>query len=196
MGRRTVRKVGEKNGYLEVLEVIPQNTAGRHVNVKVKCHKCGSESIKASPIFRKSKSCGCDRHKPSPGKTMGPKTMPWQLAEGEAARNSLILRYKRSAKNKGISFELSDRQLSMLFKSSCRYCGRKETHVVKGQGMSSGDYPYVGIDRLDSSLGYTKENTVPCCWTCNMMKNTLSESDFIEHVRKIYYNNAVKLDDE
>jgi hypothetical protein len=189
MGRPSVRFVGERSGYLEVLEVIPQNTTGRHVQVKVKCHKCHSITEKASGIFIKSKSCGCDRHNPGEGKSLGAKTMPWQLPKGEAARRTLVSRYKRSAKDKGVSFSLSDDELSTLFKSPCRYCGRSETHTCKGLGESSGDYSYVGIDRVNTFKGYTTENTVPCCWTCNMMKNTLSEEDFLGHVRLIYERN-------
>jgi hypothetical protein len=186
MGRPTVRFIGERKGYLEVLEVIPQNTKGRHVQVKVKCHKCGSVTEKSSVVFNKSKSCGCDRQNPGEGKVMGAKTMPWQLPSGEAARRLLISRYKRSAKKKGVAFTLTDEELSVLFKSPCRYCGRAETHTCKGLGKSSGDYSYVGIDRIDTFEGYTPENTTPCCWTCNMMKNTLSEEDFLEHIRLIY----------
>jgi len=188
MGRPSVRFVGEKNGYLEVLEVIPQNTAGRHVQLRLKCHKCGNEIERSSVIFRKAKSCGCDRNVAREGKSFGAKTMPWQLPKGEAARRLLVSRYKRSAKRKGIDFTLSDDDLRKLFKSPCRYCGRSETNTCKGLGKTSGDYDYVGIDRINPFKGYTKSNTAPCCWTCNMMKNTLTEESFLEHIKLIYKN--------
>lgn len=35
-----------------------------------------------------------------------------------------------------------------------------------------------GIDRLNSLLGYIKGNYVPCCYTCNMMKNLNSQEVF------------------
>lgn len=39
--------------------------------------------------------------------------------------------------------------------------------------------PANGVDRVDSSRGYDKENIVPCCKICNRSKSDMSESDFI-----------------
>jgi hypothetical protein len=126
---------------------------------------------------------------------MGPETMPWQLPKGEAAKRLLVLRYKRSAKNKGLSFELSDEDLENLFKGKCNYCGQSETNICKGLGKTSGDYSYVGLDRVDPVLGYTKENVVSCCWLCNTMKNTLSEDFFLQHIAKIFYHKGLPLNE-
>ena len=39
--------------------------------------------------------------------------------------------------------------------------------------------PYqVSIDRINSNLGYTEENTVLCCQAINYMKNDYSLKDF------------------
>lgn len=43
-----------------------------------------------------------------------------------------------------------------------------------------------GIDRIDSSKGYNKENCVPCCFLCNKMKSNLYYKDFLHHIGKIY----------
>ena len=123
MGRRTVRFIGERRGHLEVLEVLPQNKGGRHVQLKLLCHACGAETTQSSVVFSKSKSCGCERYKAGPGKSMGPKTMPWQLPKGEAAKRLLIGRYKRSARTKNLDFSLQEDTLDTLFKSPCAYCG-------------------------------------------------------------------------
>ena len=45
---------------------------------------------------------------------------------------------------------------------------------------------YNGIDRLDNSKGYEKENTVTCCGICNKMKLTLTLKEFIEQCSQIY----------
>ena len=45
-----------------------------------------------------------------------------------------------------------------------------------------------GIDRIDSNIGYIKENCVSCCWTCNKMKNNFSQKEFLEKINKIYCN--------
>lgn len=43
-----------------------------------------------------------------------------------------------------------------------------------------------GIDRVDNNKGYTLNNCVPCCKTCNQAKHRLSQEYFIEWVEKIY----------
>ena len=47
------------------------------------------------------------------------------------------------------------------------------------------DEPLNGLDRIDSSGGYTDLNTVPCCATCNAMKGSLDVDVFIAKVREI-----------
>lgn len=196
MGRPTTRYVGERRGYLEVLSIIPQNKGGRHVQLELLCHACGGKTTQSSVVFRKAKSCGCERNKPDVGKPPLTKKMPWQLPKGEAARRLLINRYKRSAKSKGLVFELTEEELSVLFKSPCNYCGQSETNLCKGLGKTSGDYSYVGIDRVDPSLGYVLNNVAPCCWVCNMMKNTLEEQFFLSHITKIHNYRRLKLVDK
>jgi hypothetical protein len=42
-----------------------------------------------------------------------------------------------------------------------------------------------GIDRLVNDGGYSAENSVPCCWTCNRMKSDMSAADFLRLCRAI-----------
>ena len=49
----------------------------------------------------------------------------------------------------------------------CLYCGVLDPAHLNG------------IDRLDNATGYLPDNCVPCCWTCNMMKNTLDPKTFV-----------------
>jgi hypothetical protein len=46
-------------------------------------------------------------------------------------------------------------------------------------------YYYNGLDRIDSSKGYTRDNVEPCCVICNTMKWTLSKKDFLKHIALI-----------
>ena len=57
----------------------------------------------------------------------------------------------------------------------CVYCGF---------APSESD-PLNGLDRVDSALGYTASNTVPCCATCNAMKGPLHVDVFVHNVRRI-----------
>jgi hypothetical protein len=83
--------------------------------------------------------------------------------------------YKRSARRKGRRFSLSKEQFAKLVTKKCHYCGDQEL-----------DKNLVGIDRIDSSIGYLPENCVPCCERCNKMKMETSFEEFLFRIYKIY----------
>lgn len=41
------------------------------------------------------------------------------------------------------------------------------------------------VDRDDNTLGYTIDNTVPCCQVCNFTKHSSSREDFKERMRRV-----------
>jgi 5-methylcytosine-specific restriction endonuclease McrA len=98
---------------------------------------------------------------------------------------SAMSAYRRHAVNRAISFELSLLQFYALSKSICFYCGEEPSNLCRR-------YTYNGIDRLDSKLGYTMNNVVPCCKRCNISKASMSVEEFKSHVYKIYLNWASK----
>lgn len=55
-------------------------------------------------------------------------------------------------------------------------------------GFYCGEENANGIDRVDSTKHYTKENCVPCCFICNRMKNKYSINVFLEKIKQIYHN--------
>ena len=58
--------------------------------------------------------------------------------------------------------------------------------ITKGRG-NNGDYIYNGIDRLDNSVGYTKENCVPCYKMCNYAKNKFTMEEFLIWINRVYH---------
>lgn len=66
---------------------------------------------------------------------------------------------KRAAKDKNLGFDISREEHLILLSSSCTYCG--------GPLNNTGH----GLDRMDSFKGYTTDNVVPCCYSCNRIKN-------------------------
>ena len=108
-----------------------------------------------------------------------------KLPRGQAALNNLYGLTKRNAIKGGKEWELSKTKFAELTKQNCTYCGVKPEQK-HGFSYLNGYYFYNGLDRIDSSLGYTIENVVPCCGNCNRAKNTLSVSEFIGLIRRIY----------
>lgn len=85
-----------------------------------------------------------------------------------------LLSYTSRCKRNGTEFLLSDLEFSNMTSMPCYYCGDKNE--------------YVGIDRVDNTLGYCLSNTVPCCKWCNTMKLYYSKEEFVEKCKKIANN--------
>lgn len=98
--------------------------------------------------------------------------------------------YSRNARNRDIDFLLTKDQVSSLIFLPCVYCGEvgsMQTARVGGNCIGEG-IPHNGIDRVNSSLPYTKENCVSCCKFCNHAKNSRSVEDYISWAKAIYQN--------
>jgi hypothetical protein len=186
MGRKSSRQVGQVFGGLEILEILPSEGSGTHAKLRCRCHYCGSETIKSSGSISRRNSCGCQQRNSSEWKSVGPQTKPWQLPSGRSAKNNLMYQYKRGAKKRNLSYELTDEEFDELIVGDCHYCGDETPATAMGQGKTSGDFKYTGIDRLDNTKGYVRYNCVSCCWRCNNMKGKSSEGEFISQIKKIY----------
>lgn len=64
------------------------------------------------------------------------------------------------AERRGLEWGLDADEYGRLAVMPCAYCGWPLTPTG------------VGLDRIDSTLGYIPSNVVPCCWECNQAKNT------------------------
>ena len=74
--------------------------------------------------------------------------------------------------------------------NKCYYCNcliqwEPFTKKLESNTIASRAYQ---LDRKNSNLGYTKENCVVCCWSCNRMKSNLSDKEFIDICSKITHN--------
>ena len=92
--------------------------------------------------------------------------------------------YRRSAKKRNLPFELSKQEFRILTKQFCWYCGLEPTNMFRDHGCRN-FYLSNGVDRVDNSKGYTWENCITACKTCNRMKSDLSGEQFIAKVRRI-----------
>lgn len=83
-----------------------------------------------------------------------------------------------SAKKRGFDFFLSREDFLKITSQPCFYCNQFSSNYK--------NIPYVGIDRVDPTLGYEVSNVVPCCKRCNQSKLDFSLIDFITQIKKIY----------
>lgn len=175
-----IDETGNQYGRLTVIGRAPNEVVDGTMYTMWRCRcECGQELVVASGRLRGGIVTGCGCRHPLP--------------EGEAAFNALYARWKHRAKKKGLSFSLTREQLFELSKSNCFYCGAAPAQV-RSNPHGNGSFVYNGLDRLDNSQGYTPENVVPCCGTCNHAKATLSVDEFRDLVRRIYEHWASKED--
>lgn len=137
---------------------------------------CGTErAVHGAHLRRKrSKSCGC--YQRSTAKRLR------QLPDGEGAARQLYRGYKHTAGWKNREFSLSLEDFKKLAKGVCYYCGVPPSQILlrkhNGGKTFGTPYKYNGVDRLDSSKGYTLDNCVPCCGIHNKMKLAMSPHEF------------------
>ncbi|MFH2018621.1 MAG: hypothetical protein ABII98_01375, partial [bacterium] len=104
-----------------------------------------------------TKSCGCLR----------------KIEKGEANFNKLYSGYKNSAQKRGLAFLLSKDEFRKIIGENCSYCGIEPKQKLNRR-FSNGEYLFNGIDRRDNLLGYTKKNSLPCCFVCNRAKGDMT----------------------
>lgn len=169
---RTIKiPVGTKINHLTLLE--RRNailSSGRQVVTGLFRCDCGNEKeiVLCNVTSHKQKACGC-------------KAQPLKLPEGESAFNHVLREYKNGAAKQDRCFELATNEFRALTQGNCLYCGSapsKTYSLRRGNGL----FTYNGVDRVDNTKGYTVENCVSCCNTCNIMKGRLSQEKFTQQI--------------
>jgi len=192
MGSFLDRK-GKKYGKLLVINHYGKDNRNFYL-WNCKCD-CGNTKVVVGSNLSsgKSKSCGCLRIE-----FLTKKGNQFGLYED---RQNAMLKVQYShlkrRNNKMIGKIIDFENFAVLSKSECKYCGLKHSKEIKdrtnekldGKLLSSEILLINGIDRLDSNLGYTEQNTVSCCKNCNFAKNTMSENDFYLWIKRIYEYN-------
>lgn len=174
---------GKRFGRLLVLGLSGRNASG-NLRWTCKCD-CGEEKIitgsQLSAQSRGTKSCGCLRVE---ALRLHPGADAVRLPKGLASRNAVLRDRKEKARRSGRVWKLSDEEFDRICSSNCHYCGAGPSNFSCNPN-NNGGFRYNGIDRLDSEEGYLNGNVVPCCWTCNWMKRSLSPEQFLGHVQRI-----------
>lgn len=185
---------GQKIGKLTVIGI--SETRNKYNRIMWDCVcDCGNKKSIPADMLNKTlrgqigtKSCGCLRNN-SHNKIKNRESALWKQLYNSSVLKKENYRIKKGWVKSDINFE----HFKYLCKSKCFYCGEINSNVIKDirgeQVISDAILKYNGIDRRDSSIGYTKENTVPCCKNCNRAKNDMTYDAFFEWVKTIYEYN-------
>jgi hypothetical protein len=160
--------VGQRFGRLVALEKLVNEKIKRNkISFRCVCD-CGNETIVRYSNLKAgiSRSCGCFK---------SDRTRETHSKPPRVVRVNAILRYyKRNAKTANRAWELTDEEVDVLVHQPCRYCGDADQQHLRG------------LDRVDSSKDYVRENVVPCCVICNKAKNTMSVAEFVGWIERVY----------
>lgn len=172
--------IGYENNTYKVISVNIErsNQNGKRVYYDVLCKNCGAKLVLRWDAIKEDTKNGrcwkcCGNNK---------------TASSNAVYNILYNRYKQNAISRNFNYELTYPEFYELITQDCHYCGQ---HPIEVQSLKrynhTGQPIYTnGIDRIDSSKGYSKDNCVPCCEVCNRMKLDYDLDFFYNHIEKIY----------
>lgn len=165
-GKSLIDETDNEYGELTVIKQVPTPDESSHTGAHWLCEcSCGNEIIVLGCYLRAGDKthCGCKGNK-------GRKHTRLEI---------FYRRYKRNAKKRGIQFVLSCSEFEKLTQQLCCYCGNPPEYEYTCGFVGN------GIDREDNAKGYTKDNSVPCCPTCNRAKNHLTQEEFIEWGKRL-----------
>lgn len=152
------------------------------------CHcKCGRDIVLTERALREgSKHCGCllsGKIRQMCADGLIRHSVATYDERYCAFLNTVISKYKRGAKERGIPFHMTREQVEQVIHSNCYYCDAPPATTLskgKGKARTYKDFKYNGMDRLDNdySIGYRMGNVVPACSVHNRMKAQMSETAF------------------
>lgn len=171
---------GKRFGRWKVTSYLGADKKTRHSLWSCICD-CGKYGAVKSKDLRggHSKSCGC----------LAIDSTRERSQKSDSGLSKLFRQYVSSSKNRHLQFELSLDDFKKLTQSECHYCGQLPT-AISIKLSNAGAYIFNGIDRKDNSIGYSIENSVPCCQPCNFLKKDMNYSEFIRRASAISRTHA------
>jgi len=163
---------GTVHGMLTITRTWTEN---KHCQRMVDCIcKCGREKLNTrfrNIRDRKMKNCGCIKS----SNALSTKTRVF---------NEVYCDYRTTAKKRSRIFQLTREQCEVLFEGNCHLCGN-EPQKRKPRKALRHSWAYNGIDRIDSTKGYTIDNVASCCTVCNFLKSNTPHYEFLSHIKRI-----------
>jgi len=161
-------------GLLTVIKVVRKSKNGTFV-WKCQC-KCGNTSEVPTSRLKngRSKSCGCYRKRKHNHRWKG-----YCDVSG-----SFVSSIRLRARKKGFEFDLDAQFLWELLQKQDNKCAISGIDISLDNNAS--------VDRIDSSMGYIKNNVWWTTSRVNVMKNNMKLEEFIELCKTIASNNKEK----
>lgn len=182
-------KKGEKFGCYELIQPFSYN------QWEVKCTKCGRTQLQAIPNIRKVNADHCyfcehPEAESNPHAKHGPKYKDLDERIYHYYKSRIVSNNDRGLKYKEWGLNLEE--FSKLIHQDCYYCGEPPSNDnqwnrrAKRKNGNDGEVFLNGIDRVNPDKGYTSDNCVPCCWSCNELKTDLQPDVFFDRISRIY----------
>lgn len=198
------KKRNELNGYrtgmLTVIERTDKRSSNGDYYYRCKCDYGKETLVIRSNLLSKTKyktiSCGCYTKSGKHVEDRKDSDREFHICK------NLYGKLKRRHKKYNSSAEaiIPFGHFCKMIKQPCYYCGcensdttldtliYKSVNGVKQKGTPTTDYVFYhnGIDRIDSNIGYTQSNCVPCCKFCNMAKSDRTIEEFWAWSERVY----------
>lgn len=185
-------RTGLKYGRLTVVKHNGKDHRNKHLWL-CKC-ECGNEKVVISDNLSsgKSNSCGCLKKEFLANSGFQFRGIEDREDAVLKVQYSHLKRRHRNLDKDGVVIDFNT--FKKLSKDECKYCGLEHSKTIEdrlsersdGKKLSDNIIKINGIDRVNSDIGYTKENSVTCCKYCNFAKHTMSEDDFYKWIRRVY----------
>ena len=111
------------------------------------------------------------------------------ISDKQSAITAVMATYSHNARRKGREFKLTSKDFEELIYLPCHYCAISGSSHIKPQKIRRTERKsvyYNGLDRIDSSKGYTRDNVVTCCKYCNRAKSDRTTTDFLNWLERAY----------
>ena len=169
--------IGQVFTHLTTIEVCGRHSVRRENIYRCRC-SCGRMHDVAKSELKSGHVKSCGRHKS-------------KLTMEQRVFRQVYRAYKFSSRAKHKEeFPISFEVFCELVQKPCHYCGvvgfSKQKITRSGTaGFDDQTVSLNGLDRVDPSKGYGKDNVVTCCGQCNVAKNNYSLTEFNYWIKRL-----------
>jgi hypothetical protein len=202
-----IKECAEKGIEVPGTQLIPIKYVQRngHVDYWLFQCKCGNKKqIKYFAVGNSTFSCGC--YSKSTERHLKAGRIRRILDPIQNSKTYWFNRYKRGALKRNLEFDLTFEESTSIGLVPCYYTGILNLYTLPFKSSKRSvklkfDENYWkqtiininGLDRVDSTRGYTKDNVVSCCTQANLAKSKYTQEEFIYMCNQIAANHPRKI---